>query len=300
MNPKQMYEQIRLLTWIIVQDVMFFLFHKILLCILYFKGEFRLEICDLPLENNLQKPPCIIEQQSLNAVEDHYTAKEETKIKANRPIHVHIPLHRKVPDRYKPLILHPILIPLPKNHPEYLPRFDGENGVTAQKHIHAFEDYLNIFEVEEEEVSLRLFALSLQSEVRTWFKALPGGSISNLEQLFKIFLDRWMIRVNFLMLIEEYDQLKRLPNESVQQFSDWFNRVYHSMPLNIRPPPDLALLHYPRAFDAEIEYCLRERSLSTLKQMQDMAMDVEENLNKREKQRKTKQEEKLHSLLQKS
>ena len=62
----------------------------------------------------------------------------------------------------------------------YLPRFDGENGVTSQKHIQAFDDYLNIFEVEDEDASLRLFSLSLQSEVRTWFKAFPEASISNL------------------------------------------------------------------------------------------------------------------------
>ena len=69
------------------------------------------------------------------------------------------------------------------------------------------------------------------------------------------------------------------------------------MPLNIRPPPDLALLHYPRAFDPEIEFRLRERGPSTMKQMQDMAVDVEANLKMREKQRKAEKEEKLLYLL---
>ena len=153
--------------------------------------------------------------------------------------------------------------------------------MTSQIKIQPFEDYLNIFEVEDEDVSLRLFALSLLSEARTWFKALPEASISNLQQCSKLFLDRWMIKVSFLMLIEEYNQLKRLPNEFVQQFSDRFNQVYHSMPLNIRPPPDLALLQYPRAFDPEMEFRLRERCPSTLKQMQDIAVDAEANLKMR-------------------
>ena len=102
------------------------------------------------------------------------------------------------------------------------------------------------------------------------------------------------------MLIEEYNQLKRLPDETVQQFSDRFNQIYHSMPLNIRPPPDLALLHYPRAFDSEIEFRLRERSPSTMKQMQDMVVDVEVNLKIIDEMRKAEEEEKLHSLLHKS
>lgn len=54
------------------------------------------------------------------------------------------------------------------------------------------------------------------------------------------------------MIIEEYNQLKRHPNETIQQFSDKFNKVYYSMPSNIRPPPDLDLLHYPKSFDIEI------------------------------------------------
>jgi len=225
MNPKEIYEQIRLLTWIIIQEVMFFLFHKILLCIFYFKDDFEFDFHDLSFENVKETPPFTLEQQPSNAAKDYHTAKEESNIKANHPIpvhiepilsiHVHVPVPRKVPERYKPLVLPPVLNPLPKNHLEYLPRFDGENGVTAQKHIQAFEDYLNIFEVEDEDVSIRLFALSFQSEVRTWFKALPEASISNLQQFSKLFLDRWMIQINFLSLIEEYDQLKRLPNESV-------------------------------------------------------------------------------------
>jgi len=171
MSPKELYEQIRLLQ-----------------CILYFKDDFRLDSYNFPLENIVEKPPCALEQQSSNAVEDYYTAKEEPKIEPNIPIPVHIPVPRKVPDSYKPLIFPPVLNPLPKDHPEYLSRFDGENGVSAQKHIQAFEDYLNIFEVEDEDVSIRLFALSLQSEVRTWSKALPEASISNLQQFSKLFL----------------------------------------------------------------------------------------------------------------
>jgi len=279
---------------------MFFLLHKVLLCILYFKDDFISYFNVFPLENVVQKPPCTLEQQSSNAVEDHHTAKEEPKIESSLTVSVYTPVSRKVPDRYKPLIFPPVLNPLLANHPEYLPRFDGENGITAQKHIQVFEDYLNIFEVEDEDVSLRLFSLYLLSEARTWFKAFPEASISNPQQCSKLFLDRWMIKVSFLSLIQDYDELKRLQNESVQQFSDRFNQVYHSIPLNIRPPPDLALLQYPRAFDPEMEFRLRERCPSTLKQMQDVAVDVEANLKRREEQCKAEQEERLHSVLQRT
>ena len=92
------------------------------------------------------------------------------------------------------------------------------------------------------------------------------------------------------MIIEEYNQLKRQTNETIQQFSDRFNQIYYSMPSNIRPPPSSTLLHYPRAFDPEIEFHLRERKPSTLEQMQSMAVDVEVNLQIRREKLKAEAE----------
>jgi len=49
------------------------------------------------------------------------------------------------------------------------------------------------------------------------------------------------------------------------------------MPVNIRPPPRSALLHYSDAFDPEMEFQLRERNLATLEEMQNNAVYVEAN-----------------------
>jgi len=64
------------------------------------------------------------------------------------------------------------------------------------------------------------------------------------------------------------------------------------MPVNIRPPPGSALLHYPDAFDPKMEFQLRERNLATLEEMQNSAVDIEahfltrrENLKEEEMKR---------------
>jgi len=49
---------------------------------------------------------------------------------------------------------------------------------------------------------MRLFALSLQAEVKSWFKALPDASISEFQQFVKVFLDRWMIGQNLSLIVE--------------------------------------------------------------------------------------------------
>ena len=82
-------------------------------------------------------------------------------------------------DRYKHLILPHILHDFPVNYYKYLPRFDKEYGnITGEKHIQGFENFLDLFEVEEDDVYIRRFSLSLQDRAKEWFKILPAASIS--------------------------------------------------------------------------------------------------------------------------
>jgi hypothetical protein len=89
---------------------------------------------------------------------------------------------------------------------------------------------------------------------------------------------------NVFLILEEYDHLKRNPGETVHQFSARFNKVYHAMPADIRPPPGSTHLHFPDAFNPDMEFQLRERKIATLEEMQKIAVDVEANLlNKKAK-----------------
>jgi hypothetical protein len=210
---------------------------------------------------------------------DQIQPDEPQEIKPSFTVPVHTPTPVNIPDRYKPLVLPPILHDFPANYYKYLPRFDGEYGnITAEKHIQGFENFLDLFEVEENDVCIRLFSLSLQDRAKEWFKSLSAASISNFHQFVEVFLGKWEIKRNIFLILEEYDHLKRQPGETVQHFSARFNQVYNSMPADIKPPPGLALLHYPDAFDLEMAFQLRERNTTTLKEMQDSAISVEANL----------------------
>lgn len=75
------------------------------------------------------------------------------------------------------------------------------------------------------------------------------------------------MKKNLLQILAEYNTLKINPRESVQEFTFRFNKTYNSITAEIKPPPGLALLHYPDCFDAELAYQLHERNLATLEQM---------------------------------
>jgi hypothetical protein len=89
--------------------------------------------------------------------------------------------------------------------------------------------------------------------------------------------------------------LKRHPGETVHQFSARFNKVYHAMPADIRPPPGSSHLHYPYAFDPEMAFQLRESNTTTLKEMHNIAVDVEANLLIKRSKVKNKEKEQLKS-----
>ena len=100
---------------------------------------------------------------------------------------------------------------------------------------------------------------------------------------------------NVFLILEEYDHLKRQPGETVHQFSTSFNKIYHEMLADIRPPPGSTHLHFPVVFDLEMAFQLREGNTASLEEMQNIAVDVEANLLIKRSKVKNKEKEYLKS-----
>jgi hypothetical protein len=140
-----------------------------------------------------------------------------------------------------------------------------------------------------------MFSLSFQGKVKSWFRNLPAANIRNFHQFMQVFLDRWVVMGNVFLILEEYDHLKRKPRKRIHQFSARFNKVYHAIPADIRPPLGSSHLHYPDAFDPEMPFKLRERDIVSLEEMQKVAVDVEANLLIKRSKVKNKEKEQLKS-----
>ena len=94
-----------------------------------------------------------------------------------------------------------------------------------------------------------------------------------------IFLGKWERKKNSLHLLTQYNNLRRAPNELVQDFSSRFKKTYNAIPANVKPPPSAAKLHYVDAFSSEFTLFLRERRFVSLEDMMDDATKVEVNLS---------------------
>jgi hypothetical protein len=195
-----------------------------------------------------------------------------------------------VPARYAPLALPAVLHDLPSKYAARIPTWGGDEEITAEEHVDRFNDFVDREEVDDEDVKLRLFAQTFIGEVRKWFKALRAGSIHSWVEFEDSFLRKWGNRTNPVQALTEYNNLRRAPDETVQNFSKRFNKVYNSIPAHLKPPGALAQLRYAEAFDSDFSLLLRERESATLADMQNDAIKVEVNMlaAKKSKMAKTK------------
>ena len=89
-------------------------------------------------------------------------------------------------------------------------------------------------------------------------KNSTAGSITDLATFHQSFLTRCEIKKSPLQILNNYKNLKRGPNETIEEYCDKFNKVYNTIPTTIKPPPSLALIHFPEGLDVDMAYQLRE------------------------------------------
>jgi hypothetical protein len=181
--------------------------------------------------------------------------------------------------RYAPLILPQPMNPLPAgDYLKYMPKFTGEEDITAEEHLVAFYSYADNLNIENEDVWMRVFVQSLDGEVRKWFRGLTPGSIAGIEALDNAFLRQWGDKKDFMYYMTEFGSLKKKEGESVSDFSKRFNKMYNKIPAEIKPTEASAKISYANAFDPDFCLLLRERRAISLAQMQDAAIEVESNV----------------------
>lgn len=174
------------------------------------------------------------------------------------------PLTMAIPSRYAPLALLAILHDLPSKYATRIPTWVGDEEITVEEHVDRFKDSVDREEVDDEYVKLRLFAQTFVGEVRKWFKSLAAVSIHSWTEFEDSFLRKWGNRTNPIQALTEYNNLRREPDETIQNFSKRFNKVFNSIPICLKPPEALAQLIYAEAFDSDFSLLLRKEILLLL------------------------------------
>ena len=83
--------------------------------------------------------------------------------------------------RFAPLVLPQVLNDIPADYHNKIPLFDGmPQGITAQQHVDKMTDFFDLHEIDEENVTIRLFVQTFGGEVRKWFRAVQARSVPTL------------------------------------------------------------------------------------------------------------------------
>lgn len=132
-------------------------------------------------------------------------------------------------NRYPPLNLPANLGAMPQDYQRKITHFDGKGTYTTQQHTKKMTYYFEIYEVDYDDVRMKIFVQSLTGDVRTWFIALPANSINDPQALYQTFLNRWEKKKDPLHILSEYEGLKRGTQEIVQDYFTRFNNVYNTI-----------------------------------------------------------------------
>ena len=76
-------------------------------------------------------------------------------------------------------------------------------------------DFIDLEEVDYEDVKMRLFAHSFSRDVRKWFRGLLANSVVDFQAFENAFLRKWEDRKNPLQLLTQYNNLKRSSTETL-------------------------------------------------------------------------------------
>lgn len=120
-------------------------------------------------------------------------------------------------------------------------------------------DFVDLEEVDHEDAIMILFTQFFTGDIKKWFRSLLAGSIHNFQELQESFLRKWESKKNSLQLLTQYNNLKRICMETVQELSSRFMRSCDSIPAHVKLPPGATQLHYDNYFDSDFDLTLRER-----------------------------------------
>ena len=126
---------------------------------------------------------------------------------------------RQMASRFSPFALPAILHDFPQDYAHKIPFYNGDGNFTTRQHVDIFDDYVDLELVDEDDIKMRLFVLSLSGEANKWFRDLPTRSILIFEAFQTSFLGIWGDKTSPLQVLSQYNNLKKGGFESVHEFS---------------------------------------------------------------------------------
>jgi hypothetical protein len=104
------------------------------------------------------------------------------------------------------------------------------------------------------------------------------NSIPSYNDLETSFLRQWGEKNYHLYYLTEFGALRKKTFESVLEFIQRFNKLYHKISAEVKPSQPATKVNFVGAFDFDSVLILREKRSTTLAGMQYDAIEIESNM----------------------
>jgi hypothetical protein len=167
---------------------------------------------------------------------------------------------------------------LPKDANSWLPLFSGKS-VPGNTHWAQFCDKFefHLAGQEHHDVFMKLFASSLVEDAKVWIDGCPKGSIKNPEELQRAFRIRWCDSEHSQDSFSQYLGICKGSCEGIREFSDRFNLLLKKVRSKVGSEQAI-LDHFLSSLEGDLQFTLKDRSPATLEEAQDLAFQIEKNL----------------------
>ena len=139
---------------------------------------------------------------------------------------------------------------MPPRYEKWLPKFTGSDEENANKHVCDFYAFFELHPISDdsEDLAMKLFSATLHDNAKRWYDDLPDASITSMDQLEKVFLKRWNIKEDLMVLLNKLNHIKKVVNETVKDFHTKFKRMSQQLPTTHHPVYEFLLVIYIRDF----------------------------------------------------
>ena len=125
---------------------------------------------------------------------------------------------------------------------------------------------------------MKLFVLSLEDDAEEWYLDLDDDSYKTLSEFLEGFKKKWGENKEPRHLLASLHNIKKMENETMDEFNTKFRRVVADFPKEIKPNDASILISYIEAFSSDFRYKLRDKEPANLKTAQELAEKIEKNM----------------------
>lgn len=156
-----------------------------------------------------------------------------------------------------------------------IPEFTGETSISPLEHIQEVANVCIIHGITEDDVAVRILAISLKGKALQWYRGLAHGSIIDWDGLGPGLYKHFEDKSDHLSLLEQLTTIKRAPHECIADFNYRFQKTWDKIATSVKPTPGNAFLHYLRAFNSGIATTIQTMGGDTLPNAYEIEIKIE-------------------------